>query len=207
MNKKACLLLFLSVFLLINIVYAGKDPVTLLPFDRGSKSNPKDAENLKKVPLRSQNDPRNGVIGASACGPTALGMAFEYFGKNIPTDQLIKESGMTVEEGSSIYSINKLANKYFPNSHFSYATVFLKDPLVYLKEQIDSGGLVIVPIAGRYSNKTAPEGHYLLVTDYNNGRVYANDPLDGTRVDISENHFLSLWTSKVKPKPCVVIKK
>jgi len=203
---KKIFVVFLALFIFITgVVYAGRGPGILGPFDGDDKAN-----NLRHVPLRNQNDPKNGVMGDAACGPTALGMALEYFGKKIPTDQLIRESGMNPEKGETIWELFKQANKYLPNSHFSWGTTTpWADPMAYLKNEINDGGLVLVPVEGEYSNKIAGEGHFLLVTDYIDGKVYANDPAGGSTVVIPEKSFSNIWQKSKNSdrKPCVVIHK
>ena len=203
--KKIVVILFFlcASVLVINNVFAGDTWRGLAPF-----SDKKEAPPKKEVPLRDQNDPKNGSVGQAACGPTALGMALEYFGKNIPTKQLIKGSGMNPDEGAYIPELIDEANKYLPNSHFSWWTI-IGDAMDYLKREIKSGGLVIVPVQGDYADKTAGEGHYLLVTDIKGGNVYANDPAGGTRVVISEKDFRNIWANgkNSDKKPCVVIHK
>ncbi|OGX13245.1 MAG: hypothetical protein A2351_06080 [Omnitrophica bacterium RIFOXYB12_FULL_50_7] len=172
---------------------------------------PAHANGLKNVPLRDQHDPKNGAAGEAACGPTALGMALEYFGMNVPTKRLIRETGVVEGSGANFRKLVNEANKFFPNSHFSWGTAFGQDPMTYLKNELNSGGLVIVPVVGDYADgrRAVPEGHFLLVTDVKDGKVYANDPGDASRVVMGEDNFLNVWKSGegTDRKPCLVIHK
>ncbi len=203
----------------------GSGTPTLPPFDHGrdgqagtdqtdqDQSDTDQSDTEQGVPLRDQNDPENGVVGSAACGPTALGMALEYFGIDVSTQQLIEDCKLDPEIGATIKQIIDAANEYLPKSHFSWGTAFGKDPMTYLKDKIANGGLAIVPIEGKYGDgkEAVGSGHYLLITDVKDGNIYANDPSGGSRVVISENDFENLWVGKEgadsKNKPCVIIRK
>ena len=212
--------LVICIFVFAASVAYAKGTPTLQPFDHGrdsqsgaDQSEKDQTDNDQGVPLRDQNDPANGVVGASACGPTALGMALEYFGVDISTAQLIEDCKVDPDIGATIGQIIDAANEYLPGSHFSWGTAFGKDPMTYLKVKIAKGGLAIVPIEGKYGDgkEAVGSGHYLLVTDIKDGNIYANDPSGGSKVVISENDFQNLWIGKEgadsKNKPCVIIRK
>jgi len=168
-----------------------QDYAQLKPFDRGRTYK------SPKVPLRDQNDPKNGIAGEAACGPTCLGMAFEHFGKDIPTSQLIKELQLDPESGATIKQLTDLANAYFPNSHFPWGIAFGKNPMNYLEKNINDGALAIIPISGNYAGRKAvPEGHYILVTGMDKNKVYANDPSGGKHVSIERQQFKETWGTK-----------
>jgi len=168
-----------------------------------------DPATLRNVPLRDQFEEANGNLGESACGPTSLGMALQYFGINIPTPDIIREMGIDPRTGATIGQMIDYANKHLPGSHFSWGTAFGADEISYLEDKVSGGGLAIVPIEGEYdSGKVAPEGHYVVVTDVREGYVFANDPAGGEKVVFDKQEFGSLWKSGSEGgKPCVVVKK
>ena len=177
----------------------------LQPIKTYGSSEEKDG---KGVPLRNQNDKANGTSAPSACGPTALGMAMEFFGKNIPTSQIIKEIGMNDETGATLQELIDLAKKHLPNSHLGFGLLFT-EPMKYLEKHLAKGGLVIVPVQGNYAEgMTAPSNHFLLVTSIKDGKVYANDPAQGKEVVISKSDFANIWPKNgAGLKTCGVIHK
>jgi len=201
---KEVFLVFIFISVLCYHFSYTQDYTQLKPFDRG-RTYSKDRESTNedkttkkpKVPLRNQNNPANGVIGEAACGPTCLGMAFEHFGQDIPTSQLIKELQIDPESGATVKQLTDLANAYFPNSHFPWGIAFGKDPMNYLENNLNNGALAIIPLSGNYADRKAvPEGHYILVTGMDKNKVYANDPSDGTQVSIDRQQFNQTWGTK-----------
>ena len=160
----------------------------------------------KKVPLRNQNDPNNRVLGKYACGPTALGMALEYFGKNISTMDLIREMNLP-SSGAKISHLVKTAKKYLPKSHFSWGTAIGRDSLIYLEDKVKNGHLVIIPVEGQYTeNMYAGDNHYLLVTDFKDGNFFINDPGQDCPIKISSEKLKEIWVKVNGKNPAVVIR-
>jgi len=168
-----------------------------------------DPATLRNVPLRDQFEEANGNLGESACGPTALGMALEYFGVNIQTRRIMDEMGFDPNRGATILEIIDYANQHLPGSHFSWGTFFGADEMNYLQEKVSGGGLAIVPIEGEYDGgKVAGQGHYVVVTDVREGYIFANDPAGGEKVVFDKQEFEGLWKPSAEgKKSCVVVKR
>ncbi|NLE65125.1 MAG: hypothetical protein GX606_04330 [Elusimicrobia bacterium] len=161
----------------------------------------------KKVPLRNQNDPANGDLGQAACGPTALGMALEYFGINITTPDLIKQMKLP-RTGATIWHLSKAVFRHGKGMGFSFGTLFggKKDPITYLQSKLAKGALVIIPVFGDYTETlSAGEGHFLLATEIKDGSVFANDPASGCPVLIPLERLRKVWQSYNGRHPAVVI--
>jgi len=166
-------------------------------------------ENCLSVPFHYQ-------INKYYCGPAALEMVFDYFGENIP-QQEIAEAGLTEEE------LGTFGKCMIRAAHFSYLSIsegkelegsiqgysnrkigyaaFEKNGLSIedLKKLIDEGFPLIVT-TWYDEKKTNP--HFRVVVGYNDTHIIVNDPWNkdiwggwsgGPNVPIEVNTFLELW--------------
>jgi hypothetical protein len=155
------------------------------------------------VPLLKQGDPRWGsvsygcnngsTIRSSGCGLTAAAMVLQFNGINITPDQLVSESinngHRDCRAGTAHSFFPYIAKKYGlkSESELSWNTAM---------NHLKAGRPVIV--SGKGPAPFTPNGHYVVLTKYNdNGTIAVNDPAGGLERDTSypENHIQQYNTS------------
>jgi len=138
-----------------------------------------------KVPLFIQWDERwgyekyaGGLVGYTACGPTCVSMLETYFkGKCEHNPKEMVE--YAVENGYEEKDLGTrwtLMTQGVRNLNLTSEEVFVKDASIReekLKEAIESGKKVICSMGPGYFTES---GHFLIIADYDNGKVSINDP-------------------------------
>ena len=130
------------------------------------------------------------------CGPTALRMVIRYFGKRIPSREIIKESGGIKKYGVKTTKLADFAGSlgfkihcYSFNKKLAKGKAEIKKPSKSLITKFLHKKLPVI-IAVRsyllYCEKPSDEGHFIVVTGYENGRFWYNDPKDGKRYKIND---------------------
>jgi len=157
------------------------------------------------VPLLNQFDETthpNPQYRANACGPVALAMALQYYGKNYGNlPALVEATGVTATNGATANSLINTANTYLPNSHYSWLIEFYPTSMAYLQSELNSGAFVIVPIS---VPNAPPEGHYVLVWGFNATDVIYNDPATGAVGTMTINAFAAAWAA-INDHVCISI--
>lgn len=118
------------------------------------------------------------------CGPTALQMAFSFLGKFKSEKNIAREAGTQSKTGTSHHGMIEAALR-----EKFYCYVNEGSTLDELKYFIKLGHPVIV----NYIEPSSDEGHYAVVTGYNNKHITLNDPWNGKDFNISEQSFLARW--------------
>ncbi|MDP7422989.1 MAG: SH3 domain-containing protein [bacterium] len=141
------------------------------------------------VPQRTQLDPANGQYQNYWCGPTSLGMVYEYYGRNETTrdvaNRIYDFKGNTGTYAGSIVSDAK--KNGFPNTEMKTGLDF-GNLEGYLKE----GKPVIVNVEVSYKY-----GHYMVLTGLSDDKVIINDPYyPGVRREMSRSAFLTDWNGR-----------
>jgi len=140
----------------------------------------------------------------SSCGAAALRMAFLARGKDLSEREIIRKLGGLRSYGTKLVIMAKVARELdFKTECFSYdkkeagKDVVWKEPRrADLKTQLAKRRVVIVPVrAALFYNEPAQKmkGHFIVVTKYDKGIIYYNDPHDGKQYKTNEDHFLLAW--------------
>ncbi len=186
--------------------------VDLSQFDNPNNPSPFDQFDTYKpinVPLRNQNDPANGALGPSACGPTSLDMIAAFYGIDIPTSTIIQDAG-TTNTGTNLSNLADAAKQIGLTGTTindsvvgSLVDAFTggSSALSGVTDAVSSGEPVIVNVdLDQYSN-----GHAVVVTGITSDSVYINNPWDGQAQVIGKTQFMAMWGSKgygyIVPKP------
>ena len=129
------------------------------------------------VPMRNQRT--NSVGPAWSCGPTSLGMAMQYLGKNVSSVQLITDCG-TNRSGTDHAGMVRGAKK----NGFSNAKWVYGESAAWVRRQIDAGKPVVVNVPN----------HYMVCIGYDHrGYLIFNDPNGGKKLVWSPSHFEANW--------------
>jgi hypothetical protein len=147
---------------------------------------------LLVVPKRNQKDPENGPQGEYACGPTSLGMMFQYYGVNVSTPDLLKECHPTEEEGTTWETLLEVSKKYFPGTHV--ANPRNADEL---KAVLSGGNPCLIEIPG----------HYMVCTGYDEqGNFYFNDPWPGDSQYPKRDKLTAAEMNELFLGRCIILK-
>lgn len=140
-------------------------------------------------PQRSQLDPANGQYRNYWCGPTSLGMVYEYYGRKETTaqvaDRIYDFAGNTGTYAGSI--INDAKKNGFPNTEMKTGVDFN-----YMEQKLKEGKPIIVGVEVSYKY-----GHYMVVVGLSGNNVILNDPYhSGVRRVMSRSAFLTDWNGR-----------
>ncbi len=140
-------------------------------------------------PQRSQLDPANGQYKNYWCGPTSLGMVYEYYGRKETTSQVADRiydfAGNTGTYAGSI--INDAKKNGFPNTEMKTGVDFN-----YMEQKLKEGKPIIVGVEVSYQY-----GHYMVVVGLSGNNVILNDPYHpGVRRVMSRSAFLTDWNGR-----------
>jgi len=134
------------------------------------------------------------------CGPIALKMVLKYFGKNISENKIIKEVGGIGKYGVKAIKLAEFAKSlglnviiYSYNRQLSKGRAILKKPskiniIKFLKKKIPV--VVSVRQCILYKKNPSKKGHYIVITKYEKGKFWYNDPYDGKQHKINENDLI-----------------
>lgn len=146
-----------------------------------------------KVPLFKQK--RN------TCGPTALKMVLQYWGRKISEKEIIKGIGGIKKYGVRTIKLAEFAHKLgFETELLSYNRKLadgkakikkpsVQDILKYIKDKVP----VILAVRSAILYEKAPKkfGHFIVITGYQNGDFLYSDPDDGKRHKINTKKLLT----------------
>ncbi len=137
------------------------------------------------------------------CGPAALSMVLKYFGVSFSSNKIADEIGGVKKYGVRTIKLAEFARKlgftvycYSFNEKMAKGNATDKKPtksdiLKFLKM-----GLPII-LAVRsfilYGKEKSEMGHFIVVTGYEKGRFYYNDPTDGKHHRMKEDDLLFAW--------------
>lgn len=134
-------------------------------------------------------------------------MVFGYFGKDVSENQIIKSIGGIKKYGVRTIKLAEFAKKFgFEEECLSYNRKMArgeakhkkpdkKDILKLLKKNIP----VILSVRSFlfYNKKPSKNGHFIIITRYQNGIFWYNDPGDGKRHKMTEEDLLFAWFNHV----------
>lgn len=151
-----------------------------------------------KVPLIGQMR-SGGKYPSGYCGPTAVKMVMQYYGKNPDIDHiaLSRIAGTPMYkkgEGSNSDVMVKVFRKMgFPNTY--------KVPnrsIDWLRQQTQAGRPVIVGVKGQYHpSRGSNFGHFVVVVGVtDSGDVVINDPGNGKRMVCPARMFNTAWSKR-----------
>ncbi|OGM05399.1 hypothetical protein A2715_04255 [Candidatus Woesebacteria bacterium RIFCSPHIGHO2_01_FULL_39_32] len=154
-----------------------------------------------KVPLFKQKDKLD-------CGPTALRMVLEYYGKKIRADEIIKGIGGIKNFGVRTIKLADFARKLgfktlclSYNEKLSKGKAKIKTPsksdIINVLDK-NRPAILSVNTSILFGNKSPKDmGHFIVVTIYKNGYFWYNDPRDGKEHKIEEEKLLFAWFNNV----------
>lgn len=151
------------------------------------------------VPLMKQ--------GKLECGPTALRMVLHYFGKEVSSKEIIKEIGGIKKYGVRTIKLADFAQKlgfkvycYSYNNKLSKGKAEIKKPaksgiIKFLKKKLP----VIIAVRQflLFNEEPSDMGHFIVITEYENGKFWYNDPEDGKLHQIKEDDLIFAWYNNI----------
>ncbi|MFH1452212.1 MAG: C39 family peptidase [archaeon] len=141
------------------------------------------------------------------CGPTALAMVLRYFKKKISPGEITKEIGGIKKYGASTINLADFARRrgfkvycYSYNKKLSKGKAEIKKPKkLDIIKFLDMKLPMIIAVRSflLYDEKPSSEGHFVVITKYEKGKFYYNDPFDGKEHKIKENDLMFVWFNNV----------
>jgi uncharacterized protein YvpB len=153
-----------------------------------------------EVPLFKQLDKKT-------CGPIALQMALATFGHQVDHNDILRYVGGVKANGVNTVDLANFArqqgfqveclsyNKKLSQGGAEIRTPSFKD----VRRHLDRGVPVILAVNSPilYGGKIGYEGHFIVLTGYENGVFKYNDPFDGAEHEVDEEHLLFAWHNNV----------
>ena len=141
------------------------------------------------------------------CGPTALRMVLHYFGEKVSSGEIIGKIGGIKRYGVRTIALADFAKRAgFKVECYSYnkrlakgkAEVIRPDKthiLRFLKKRLP----VIIAVRAflLFDGEPTDMGHFIVITKYEKGRFWYNDPEDGKQHRIKENDLMFAWLNNV----------
>ena len=126
---------------------------------------------------------------SSSCGSVSLKMIFEYYGKKIPIEKLIRECNPIKGRGISHKKLIEVARKYGFKVNAKN-----KCSIKEIMQFIDNKKPVIV----NYINPQSGRGHYSIVKNYdkNKKQLIFADPSNGDNFKMNFKDFEKAWFNK-----------
>lgn len=118
------------------------------------------------------------------CGPAALRMVFDFFGKRFSEEKLKKDLKTNKKIGTKHNALIKEARK-----NGFYCFVHENSSISNLKYFIERGFPVIV----HYVEPSLNEGHYAIVIGFTSNKLILNDSINGKKFKIKINEFEKRW--------------
>lgn len=152
-----------------------------------------------KVPLFKQK--------TNSCGTTSLRMVMSFLGVDVSEEEIIRGVGGLKSYGVKTVALAEYAKKkgfktilYSFSKKLSEGKAVIKNPRVLdIRRFLDEGVPVIINV--RYSllkgKSLTKAGHFIVVTNYENGVFIYNDPSDGREHKIDEEMFRLAWFSNI----------
>lgn len=141
------------------------------------------------VPKRTQYEKANGEYQESWCGPTTLGMVYEYHGRLESTRDIAERIyDFETRNGTDPNAIIKDAKIHgFPNSVIRTGV-----DLDFLQDELESGHPVIVGVEVAWQS-----GHYMVVVGMEGDKIIVNDPgRTNVRREFNRSWFLTQWNGR-----------
>jgi len=145
--------------------------------------------------------------GKLGCGPTALKMVLHYFDKEVSSNEIIKKISGIKKYGVKTIKLADFAQKlgfkvycYSSNKKLSKDKAEIKKPakldiIKFLKKKLP----VIIAVRSflLFNEEPSDMGHFIVITKYEAGIFYYNDPRDGKRHQIKEDDLMFVWHNNV----------
>lgn len=145
--------------------------------------------------------------GKLECGPTALRMVLQYFGKKVSNMAIVKKIGGIKKYGVRTIKLADFAERlgfkvycYSANRKLAKGEAKIKKPaksdiIRFLKKKLP----VIITVRQflLYHEKPSDMGHFIVITKYENGQFWYNDPEDGKQHKIKEEDLMLAWLNNV----------
>ncbi len=141
------------------------------------------------VPMRTQFEPANGKYQKSWCGPTALAMVYDYYGRKESTASVANRTYDFVRRNGTVSGrlVQDARKNGFPNTTEQYGVDFN-----YLQNNLSQGKPVIVGVEVNWKN-----GHYMVVVGLEGNKVIVNDPgRSQVRREFDRSWFLTQWNGR-----------
>ena len=156
---------------------------------------------MKKIPVPLLKQTK------MACGPACLAMVLKYYKDNKSLPKIIKGVGGIKSFGVRAIQLAKYTrglgyevdcfsfDEKMAKGHVKIVKPNKKLILKYLKKQIP---VIIAARVFLLRNKNySKSGHYIVITKYNNGIFWYNDPSFGKEIKINEDDLLFAWYNNV----------
>lgn len=143
----------------------------------------------------------------NACGPTALAMVLKFFDKDISSKRIITDIGGLKSYGVETIALAEYAKKLGFDVHcYAYNEKAKKEIAI---QQKPSKNLIIkflkrglpVIIAVRtfllWDEKFSKDGHFIVITKYQSGKFWYNDPVLAKELSIEEDILMFAWYNNV----------
>lgn len=141
--------------------------------------------------------------GKLECGPTALRMVLMYFDMDVELKKIIRGTGgikkygvRTIKLASFAKSLGFGTECYSCNKKLANGKAKIKNPSKYDIIKFLGKRLPVV-ISVRYfllcGKKPSSMGHFIVVTKYEKGKFWYNDPKDGKGHIINEKDLMVCW--------------
>ncbi len=127
--------------------------------------------------------------GSSACGPVSLKMIFQYYGKKIPIQKIIKQCNPVKGRGTSHKILIQTARK----NNFRVSAKN-NSSINEIKKFIDKK----IPVLVNYINPQSQRGHYSVIKGYTKTHLILADPSNGNNFKITFKKFNKNWFNKKK---------
>jgi len=118
------------------------------------------------------------------CGPAALKMALEFFGKKVSQKKLAGLLKTNEKRGTLRRDMIKTARGFGLS-----ARGFFGKNLDEVKKFLNTGNIAIVI----FVEPSSEEDHYSVLAGVGRGCVVLNDPLSGKNFEIKEKDFIARW--------------
>lgn len=143
-----------------------------------------------------------------ACGPTALAMVLRYFGNKISLDEIIKNVG-GIKKSYGVRAIKlagyakKLGYKahcYSYNEKLAKGVAEIKKPSKRLILSFLNKGFPVIIAVRTFllrDSEFSNTGHFIVITKYQKGVFWYNDPGSATERKIKENDLMFAWYNNI----------
>ena len=140
-----------------------------------------------------------------ACGPTSLAMVLKYFNNEVPLKKIIKDVGGIKSYGVRTMALAKYAEKLGFNVHcFAYndktKNAIQQKPNSNLILKFLKRGLPVIVAVRTFllrNEKFSKTGHFIVITKYQNGKFWYNDPSSAKEFSIDENDLMIAWYNNI----------
>ncbi len=117
------------------------------------------------------------------CGPASLQMAFSFLGKFKSESALTKEAKTNKEGTTHEGMIETALREKF------YCYVNEGSSIEEIKYFVHLG----LPVIVDYTEPSGEDGHYAVMSGYQDGHIILNDPWNGKGFKLPEKEFISRW--------------